>query len=213
MGFTEIVLRKILYECLHAYEGRNVGIIAGTNGLLALENLKRLHNLCKKIPYIVRDYRKKVLELTNNTIIRAFPASEEAVTGHTNYGALFMDESAKWRMVDDDPVFNSVMPIVRTNGSDLFLVSTPKGPVKNFYKIHKNPKNFLKMKYDIWETLGNMHTREEIESLLKNSTEDPAQEYLCQFTLGRDSIFGLIDDKYRSDEVVEWDADDWDVML
>ena len=117
-----------------------------------------------------------------------------------------MDESAKWKLVDDTPVFNSVMPIVRMNGADLFLVSTPKGPLKMFYKIHKDPQDFVMLVYDIWRAEGTIYTREQIIIMLKTTKEDPNQEYLCKFTIGRDSILGAISDEDRDDAVTEWDV-------
>ena len=205
MGFTEIVLRKILYECFHAYKGRKVGIIAATTGALARKDLQRLYNLFKQIPEVLDGkLTNNCIKLKNGTIIEAFSAHEESMTGDTNYACVFMDEAAKWRLQDDKPVINSIFPIVRSNGSDLFLVSTPKGPIKTFYHIHKEPGEFIKLFYDIWATEGNLYTRPEIEKMIRDSTEDPNQEYLGKFVIGKSSIFGLISDENRED-YDEWD--------
>ena len=128
MGFTEIVLRIIQYYCFNDYAGSKVGIIAATNGSLAKKDLRRFARLFKSIPGTVEQWVKaNTFKMTNGTTIEAFPASEEAMTGDTDYKCIFMDEAAKWKLIDDQPIFNSIIPIVNTNGADLFLVSTPKG--------------------------------------------------------------------------------------
>lgn len=207
MGFTEIVLRKLLYGTLTTYAGRKVGIIAGTNGDLARKDLKRMARLYRRIPWMLdKTVQGRRLQLTNGTVIEAFPASEEAMTGDTDYAAIFLDEAAKWRLIDDEPVFNSIMPIVNTNGSDLFLVSTPKGPAKMFYTIHKDPGDFVKFKYDIWHAKGNMYSKKQIDHMLATAKENPEQEYLGKFVVGADSALLAVTDDMR-DAGREWLAD------
>jgi len=124
-----------------------------------------------------------------------------------------MDEAAKWKLVDDTPVFNSILPIVRTNGADLYLVSTPKGPVKMFYSINEDPEDFVKFKYDIYETVGNLYTKLEVDSMISSSKEDPEQEYLCKFKIGKDSIFGTVsaeDQQGKTEWVVDEDEENYD---
>ena len=193
MGFTEIVLRLILHLSFSRYAGSNIGIIAATNGSLAKKDLRRLARLYKSIPGVVEQWIKNnTLRIYNGTVIEAFAASEEALTGDTKYKCIFMDEAAKWKLVDDTPVFNSILPIVRTNGADLFLVSTPKGPIKMFYQIHEDPQDFVMFEYNIWEAEGNLYTHDEIQKMIDSSKEDPEQEYLCKYKIGKDSIFGTV---------------------
>ena len=131
MGFTELVLRIIQYYCFRDYAGKHIGIQAGTNGALARANLYRFTKLFENIPEtLTRKLRGNTLELQNGTTITAYSASEEALTGYTNFGAVFMDEAAKWSLVDDSKVINSVLPFINNNRSDLFMVSTPQGPAK-----------------------------------------------------------------------------------
>lgn len=212
MGFTEIVLRLILHLSFSRYAAANVGIIAATNGSLAKKDLRRLARLYKSIPGVVEQWIKSnTLRLVNGTVIEAFAASEEALTGDTKYKCIFMDEAAKWKLVDDTPVFNSILPIVRTNGADLFLVSTPKGPVKMFYRIHEDPQDFVMFEYNIWEAEGNLYTHEEIQDMIDSSKEDPEQEYLCKYKIGKDSIFGSISDEDQQGKD-EWIvAEEYDV--
>ena len=211
MGFTEIVLRIIQYFCFSRYAGSNVAIMAATNGRLADKDLRRFARLFKRIPKVVLQGAKNhKFILINNTVVEAFPATEEAMTGDTNYACIFMDESAKWRLVDDSPVFNSVIPIAESNGADLFLISTPKGPMKMFYKITLEPKEFVMLQYDLWESVGNMYTKHQVEDKIKNSKADPNQEYLCKFTIGEDSILGAITEEDRSADVTEWGNEETD---
>jgi hypothetical protein len=213
MGFTEIVLRLIQYFCFSRYAGQNVGIMAATNGELANKDLRRFQRLFNRIRPVVKQpikNRKMIIHNTlhdTETVVQAFPASEEAATGDTDYAAFFMDESAKWKLVDDTPVFNSILPIIRSNGADLFAVSTPKGPLKMFYKIHKDPEDFIKLEYNIWRAEGTIYTKEKIEHMLATSKEDPNQEYLCKFTIGQDSILGVVEDDDRAN-FKEWDEED-----
>lgn len=212
MGFTEIVLRVILHLCFTRYKGANVGIIAATNGSLAKKDLRRLARLFKAIPGVVEQWIKNnTLRLVNGTVIEAFAASEEALTGDTKYKCIFMDEAAKWKLVDDTPVFNSILPIVRTNGADLLLVSTPKGPVKMFYAIEEDPQDFELHEYNIYHAVGNLYTKEEVEDMIASSKEDPEQEYLCKYKVGKDSIFGTIsvdDQQGKTEWVIEEGLDD-----
>lgn len=211
MGFTEIVLRLIQWFCFNRYAGKNVGVMAATNGELAAKDLRRFHRLFKNIPdTVLEGLKSRKITLANDTVIEAFRASEEALTGDTNYACIFMDEAAKWKLVDDTPVFNSVMPIVRSNGADFFLVSTPKGPLKMFYKIYKEPQDFVMLRYDIWSAQDNLYTKAQIENMIASSKEDPNQEYLCKFTIGQDSIFGSIGDEDRGTGWSEWDVDEDD---
>ena len=207
MGFTEIVLRLIQYMCLHKYANANVGIIAATNGNLAKKDLRRFQALFKYVPFLIDiGLKNNKMELVTGTVIEAFPASEEAMTGDTFYACIFLDEAAKWKNTDDTPIFNSIVPIVIANRADLLLVSTPKGPIKSFYKIHKNPGDYIKLRYDIWESEGNLYSTEEIKAMLAQSSLDVNQEYLTKFTFGTDAVIGEITDEDRDAEVVEWDV-------
>ena len=207
MGFTEIVLRLIQYMCLHRYANANVGIIAATNGNLAKKDLRRFQALFKHVPVLIAEgLKNNKIELVTGTVVEAFPASEEAITGDTFYACIFLDEAAKWKNTDDTPIFNSIVPIVIANRSDLLLVSTPKGPIKTFYKIHKKPDDYIMIKYDIWESKDNLYSEDEIKRMLKQSSLDVNQEYLCKFTFGTDAVIGEVTDEDRDEEVLEWDV-------
>ena len=208
MGFTEIVLRVMVHYAFTRYAGYNVGIIAATSGRLAKKDLRRLYRLFNNIPEVrATKIKSDVFSLVNGTTFEAFKANEEAITGDTRYKCILMDEAAKWRIVDDRAVFDAIEPIIRAAGGDLFLVSTPKGPIKMFYKIFKDLKSdYIKLSYDIWNALGNLYTRKEIKRMLASATGDPNQEYLAQFTIGEDAIYGIVADEDRG-KFDTWDAE------
>jgi hypothetical protein len=213
MGFTEIVLRLIFHFTFSRYANSNVGIMAATNGALARKDLRRYYRLFIHIKKVVTQEIKATKEgtcmkIANDTTVWAFAAAEEAITGDTKYACIYMDESAKWKLVDDKPVFNSIIPIVDTNGADLFLVSTFKGPIKQFYKISiDKDSKYIKLQYTIWRTEGNLYTREQILEMLNSNDVDPNQEYLCEATIGEDSILGKITDDDRA-SFREWNSED-----
>jgi len=213
MGFTEIILRLIQFLCFSLYAGSNIGIMAATNGNLARKDLRRFARLFLNIKPVVEQWIKSgVFKIVNGTIVEAFAASEEAITGDTKYKCILMDEAAKWRTIDDTPVFNSVEPIIRASGGDLFLISTPKGPLKMFYKITKTDNEYIKFRYDIWHTKGNLYTEEQILQMLASVTGDPNQEYLCIFSIGENSIFGVVskDDMQGKSEWLDDESDEDD---
>ena len=214
MGFTEIVLRVMAHLAFSAYKGRNIGIMAATNGRLARKNLARFRRLFSgPLSPVLGDAPKNstVLEiLPIGTTIEAFPAAEEAATGDTQYGAFLIDEMAKWKLLDDKPVFNSVLPFCRSSGADLMAVSTPKGPQKTFYHIHCEPGDYRMYQFPITRAItSGMYTRKEVDKMIeeskkKNPEIDIAQEYFCQFISSSDSIFGAL-----ADDAVELEWPGW----
>ena len=208
MGFTELVIRILLFYALTKYSPGKIIIMAGTRLETTKDIFQRLSMLIKELePYVVSAGSNSI-QFINRVEIVPLPAQPEAITGLTKIRAILMDESAKWNLRDDLPVMNAVMPIVRSNKSDLFMISTPKGPRGFFYDIwndNDNDNDFLKIEYKIWETEGNLYTKDEIEQMLASTTEDPKQEYLNEFVAGRDSIFGSINEEVIEEENVdEW---------
>ena len=181
MGFTEFVLRILYYYCCgEKYWGRAVGIIAGNTGALARKNLTRFKRLGKDLQTFIEIKTSRIVKLINGCVIEAFAASAESMTGDTKYAAIYIDEASKWSMINDEDVFNSILPIVETNGSDLFVVSTPKGPVKTFYKIWlKDDIDYQKMEYPIHAAEGNLYTKEQIIKIMNNFIGDARQEFEC----------------------------------
>jgi len=201
MGFTELILRILAYRCFNKYKGGKIVIIAGTREKTTKKIMLRFKELFRNIPHTIKKSTDAlVLELTNGTVIEGLPANPEAITGDTKIKCIFMDEAAKWNLVEDIAVMNAIKPIVDTNNSDLFMISTPKGPRGFFYNIDIEENDFQKFTYDIWEAVGSIYTDEKAEEMLADTVLDTDQEYLNKYTTGRDSIWGAVTDEHRSDE-------------
>ncbi len=196
MGFSELILRIAAYRAVCGrYQGKSIKIIAGTRSAATKKLMDRLKEFFKNYPELVdKDESKHDLKLvlTNGANFEGLPANPEAITGDTKIACIIMDEAAKWDLVDDQPVLNSIMPIVKTNRSDLFMFSTPKGPRGFFYDIEQahDVKTWQFFRYSIWDTKGNLYTEQEIEEMLTDPTIDGEQEFLNGYTTGRNNIFG-----------------------
>lgn len=205
IGFTEIVLRAIQYLCFNKYAGGKVMIIAGTREKTSKKIMQRFKQLFDNIPEYVESTTDLVTELTNGTTIEALPSSSEAIRGDTKINCVFIDEAAFFNRIDDSIVMDAVRPIIMTNKSDFFVISTPNGPQGFFYEIEKSrTTDYYMMKPNIWNAVGVIYTKEEAEAELQRTDVDTEQEYLNQYTTGRDSIFGKITTEDEDSEVEEW---------
>lgn len=197
IGFTELCIRIILYESFHKYKGGKILIIAGTRSDTTRDIFNRMYELCRSIDSHIDIKGANYIRFKNGTEIKGLPANPEAATGLTKIKCILLDEAAKWDLKDDWPVMNAIMPIVRSNKSDLIMISTPKGPRGFFYEIDRGDNDFVKKMYDIYSVQGLLYSKEEIDAMIKSSVEDPNQEYLNQYVAGRDSIFG---DEFKEED-------------
>lgn len=190
-GWTELILRRLAHQSFFKYKGKKIIIIPGTRQQTTKEIFERFLGLFTNIRNEIKESGSLYLKLNNGTEIYGQPANVEAITGWTKIGCIFMDEAAKWNLTEDQPVLNAIMPIVRTNKSDIFMISTPKGPRGFFYHIEMDRESsFAKPVYDIHAGGQELYTNEERMEMINSSEEDPNQEYLNQYTTGRNSIFG-----------------------
>jgi len=195
-GFSEIVLRIFQDRGFKKYSTKSCKYVVGTREKTTKKMIRRLKQLYKRIPDVVENNSDSLyLELKDGTSFEGLPANPEAITGDTKIAAIAMDESAKWNRIDDQEVLDAYIPIVRTNHSDLFMFSTPKGPRGFFHDIEMNSSDYEKFKYDIWATEGNLYSNQDILKMLADPTMDTNQEYLNTYTVGRNSVFGVIDDE------------------
>ena len=203
-GFSEIILRIFQERSFKQYSTKSIKYVVGTRELTTKKMIRRLKDLYRKIPDIVENNADKLhFELKDGTTFEGLPASTEAITGDTKIAAVAMDEAAKWNKIEDREVLNAYIPIINTNKADLFMFSTPKGPRGFFYNIDEGNdrvNDYVKFRYDIWSTEGNLYSREDIEKFLADSTMDVDQEYLNKYTTGRDSIWGEVTESHRDDE-------------
>ena len=159
-GWTELILRALAFHSFHKYAGGKIIIIAGTREKTTKDIFYRFMSLFNNIQEYVAEKGALYMKLINGTEIYGMPANPEAVTGWTKIKAIFMDEAAKWNLVDDYPVINAIMPIVRTNKADLFMISTPKGPRGFFYDFDIADNDFHKFVIDIWEGGKELYSRD-----------------------------------------------------
>ena len=204
IGLTEICLRILQYQCFHKYEGGRVMIIAGTREKTTKKVMGRLRQLFKPISGTLEGSSNDLLiKLKNGSEIEGLPSNSEAIRGDTKIKAILVDEAAHFGLVDDSVVLDAIEPIVMTNKSDLFLVSTPRGQRGFFYDISISENDYRKLHYDFNNAIGWIYTKEEMDEELKRTDIDVDQEYRCQFTSARNSIFGVITDESVDDYEAE----------
>lgn len=190
IGFTEIILRIMAFESFGRYAGGKIKIIAGTREAMAKKEMHRFQLLFKNIwDQVVESSTDKLLILKNGTEIEALPSNSEAIRGDTQIKAIFLDEAAHYNLIDDSVVMDAIGPIVDTNKSDLFMISTPNGKRGFFYEIDINDNDYLKMKYRL-EDAGWLYSQDDIKQMLSRKDIDVEQEYLNQYTSTRQAVFG-----------------------
>lgn len=191
MGFTEIFQRINAYGGFHWYRGKKIINIAGTREKTAKEIQQRVRALFNSIENQIADNGTDLwFKLKNGTEYQALPSNPQAIRGLTKVGKVGVDEAAHFDLVDDSPIFDAITPLVMTNHADLDIYSTPNGLRGSFYNIWIGNNDYRKLQYTIWRAEGSLYSREEILAMLADTTIDTAQEYLCQFTTARSSIFG-----------------------
>ena len=204
IGLTEIVLRIIQYHSFGKYKGGKILIIAGTREKTTKTVMLRLKALFNDIHSTVKDDRNDLhIVLKNGTEFEGKPSNSEAIRGETKIRAVVIDEAAHFGLVDDSVVLDAVEPILHTNKSDVFLVSTPKGQRGFFYEISKEDNDYKKLHYDYTNAIGWIYSEKEMEEELKLTDIDVDQEFRCQYTSSRSSIFGVITDEATEDYEVE----------
>ena len=204
IGLTEIVLRIIQYQSFHKYAGGKILIIAGTREKTTKTVMNRLKALFNEIRPTVKDDRNVLdISLMNGTQIEGKPSNSEAIRGETKIKAVVIDEAAHFAIIDDSVVLDAIEPILHTNKSDIFLVSTPRGQRGFFYDLSLSTSDYRKIQYDYTHAVGWIYSEKEMEEELKRRDIDVDQEYRCQFTSSRSSIFGVISD----DSTEEYEAE------
>ena len=204
IGLTEIVLRIVQYHCFHKYKGGKILIIAGTREKTTKTVMNRLKMLFNEMRWTVKDDKHDLnIKLHNGTEIEGKPSNSEAIRGETKIKAVVVDEAGHFALVDDSVVLDAIEPILHTNKSDVFLVSTPRGQRGFFYELAKAENDYKKIQYDYTCAVGWIYSNKDMDEELKRTDIDVDQEYRCQFTSSRSSIFGVIKDEALEDFEVE----------
>lgn len=193
IGFTEIILRILQFRCFNKYKAGKVMIIAGTREKTAAKIMTRFKQLFRNIPDEIENTKDRLkLILKNGTEIEALPSNSDAIRGDTKIRAIFVDEAAHFKLLDDSVVLDAIEPIAFTNQADLFLVSTPNGPKGFFYKLSIQENDYFKMQFDYTKALNFIYTEEQMVKELKRIDIDIEQEYMTQFTTPLGSILPRI---------------------
>ena len=196
IGLTEIVLRIVQYLAFTKYAGGRIMIIAGTREKTTKKVMDRLKLLFQNIPECLAQGKNAMnIRMTNGTEFEGFPSNSDAIRGDTKIRAIVVDEAAHFNLTDDSVVMNAIEPIVLTNKSDLYLVSTPRGQRGFFYDIGISENDFKKLQYDYTCAIGWIYSKEDMEQELTRTDLDVDQEYRCQYTSSRSSIIGGISDE------------------
>jgi len=202
IGVTELILRVLAYHCFHKYKGYKIMLIAGTREKTAAKIMRRFKKLFKNIrSEVAEDTNAFVLRLKNGSEIEALPSNSDSIRGDTRIKAIFVDEAAHFGMIDDSVVMDAIEPIVFTNRSDLYLVSTPRGKRGFFYDIATEKNEYFKVQWDYTKAIGWIYSEEEIDKELQRTDVDVLQEYQCQFTSGAGTII--------SEEMIEQMEEDY----
>jgi len=203
IGVTELILRILAFHCFNKYRGGKILIIAGTRVNTAAKIMHRFKQLLSNIPEVVLESKQVLkLKLVNGTEIEALPSNSDAIRGDTKIKAVLVDEAAHFNLNDDSVVLDAIQPIIFTNKADLFLVSTPNGPKGFFYHLANEENDYHKLEFDYHHAVGYIYSEEEINEELKRKDIDVDQEYLCKFTVGRDSYFGPITAEHMDASIV-----------
>ena len=203
IGVTEIILRILAFQSFHKYKGGKIRIITGTREKTASKLMQRFKELFRNVPQLIEEQKYVLrIKLVNGTEIEALPSNSDAIRGDTKINAIFIDEAAHYNLKDDSVVLDAIQPIVFTNKADIFLVSTPNGPRGFFYDIKYSKNDYTKLEYNYTSAINYIYSKEEIELELNRQDIDVEQEYCCNFTSGRNSVFG--NDFVTGDHEISW---------
>jgi len=191
IGATELILRWILFKAVHnKVPNRKFLIITGIRLELAKVHMRRLKELCARIPGVLSgNASEEILEVNKSQII-AMPANPSAIRGYENVSVIFADEAAHWDLLDDDPVLEAMEPHRTKSDSHVIIVSTPNGRRGFFSKIFHNPETKYYKDYKPWNVSeGLLIDRKEVEKIKKENFYRYEQEYNCQFLTTKYSAF------------------------
>lgn len=190
IGATEIILRWILFQAIHnKIPGRKFLIVTGIRLGLAKDHIKRIIQLCEKIPEAINQSSQYSITINQSEIL-AIPANPAAIRGYENVEAIFADEAAHWDLLDDDPVLEAIEPHRTKSDAHVIIVSTPNGKRGFFAQIFHNPESKYYKDVKPWTVSeGLLIARDEVEKVQKEDYYRFEQEYNCQFLTTRYAAF------------------------
>lgn len=185
IGATEIILRLILYWAVrNEIDSRKFLIITGIREDLAHEYIRRILNLCKKMPLVKSSSQNRIV--INKSEIIALPANADSIRGYENVGAIFADEAAHWNLKNDETVLEAIEPHRTKSDANIIIVSTPNGRRGFFSNIFHGLESRYYKEIKPWTVSeGLLIDREEVEKIKKEDPYKFEQEYNCQFVSTR----------------------------
>ena len=195
-GMTQAAITCLAFLAFTKYRGQKIAIITGTRVETTTEIFKRLCDLFKNISDVVASVSSDTLTLKNGTSYHVVPSSPTALNGWTSFSCFMIDESAFYNLESDRVIIHNILPIARTNSSDVLMISNPNGPRGFFYHtFNSTSPSWTRLEMNIHEAGKEMYSPEQIQEMIDSSDEDPASAYLCKFVGGRDSIFGELSEE------------------
>jgi len=197
IGASEIVLRVLQYQAMSSkFANKKILIICGTRIQTCKSMMQRFKLLFNNIPKEITESNDLVVKLKNGCSVEAYPSNSDSIRGLTNVAAIMVDEAAFFGLVNDSVVMDAIQPIIMTNKSNIYIISTPNGPMGFFYKLYQdNDSDYYKFTNNIYAGIPVIYTKDEAEIELARTDIDVQQEYMNSFTVGRNSVFGEIDDE------------------
>lgn len=132
-GTSELkTVRWNLFKYIHTRNrGRKALISAGISEDLSTVFMRRIKELCDRIPevYLFEPKSDQPTEifLRQGGILKAVPASANAIRSYENVGDVDLEESGFWKLNDDKPVLKGALPHVTKSGAHVNSISTPNG--------------------------------------------------------------------------------------
>ena len=190
IGATEIILRWILFQAIiNQVPGRKFLIVTGIRLGLAKDHIKRITQMCEKIPEVINQSSQYSITINQSEIL-AIPANPAAIRGYENVEVIFADEAAHWDLLDDDPVLEAIEPHRTKSDAHVIIVSTPNGKRGFFAQIFHNPESKYYKDVKPWTVSeGLLIDRNEVEKVQKEDYYRFEQEYNCQFLTTKYSAF------------------------
>lgn len=127
------------------------------------------------------------LELANGSRIISLPENEEGIRGYSGVAMLVIDEASRV----EDPLYNTVRPMLATSGGRLVALSTPFGQRGWFFDAWENGEGWERYKVtaDMCPRISKEFLEEEKKALGARWFE---QEYLCNFAENIGAVFSPV---------------------
>ena len=200
-GASEILtIRHMAYKySITKIMDRKCLLVAGTNEQAAAVIMHRIKMLLDKIPFVYKvrpktDFPTEIF--LRYGMILALAANPDVVRSFENVGDVIYEESAFWKLLNDEPVLTAGEPHVVKSSAHIGVLSTPKGQRGFFWTKIFDPD--IETKYDKhvinWREVVDVPipiiSVEKIKELQETDPATYEQELNNQFLLSEQKAFG-----------------------